>query len=602
MARPFPGALARKATLALPPSAVEAIASPAAPKIAGAAAGDAGSRDALERLNTAIDELKAQAVLPILHHAISALKAERHREGGELALKALKVDEKCGLAWHILAICREKAGDFTSSLQCYETALGLSPEDGEIANDLGRLAYRMGMKDVAEKLFHHYLAKNPGSPEGANNLACALRDQMRFGEAIDILRPTIGACSDNAMLWNTLATVLTEQGEMEQALLFLDESLRLDPTFARARYNRSNTRLALGDTAAALSDCEAAIPGAALEHEAVMMKLARSTMLIASGRLKEGWDAYEVRLDDAYSDVTHYMVERPRWTPEAILRGKHLLLVGEQGLGDEVLFANMLPDVIEALGPEGKLSLAVEPRLVELFQRSFPTANVGRHATYKVDHHCVRTVPFVSDWKAIDLWAPLASPLRRFRASVDAFPERSRFLTADPERVAYWRGQLAVLGQQPKVGIVWKSLKIDSGRMRFFSPFEQWRAVLKTPGLKFVNLQYGDCDQELADARERLGVEIWTPPGIDLKHDLDEVAALSAALDLVVGPANATTNIAAACGAPLWLISTPGAWPKLGTDRYPWYPSARVFTPPGYNRWVPVMIEVAEALRGFARD
>jgi hypothetical protein len=77
----------------------------------------------------------------------------------------------------------------------------------------------------------------------------------------------------------------------------------------------------------------------------------------------------------------------------------------------------------------------------------------------------------------------------------------------------------------------------------------------------------------------------------------DEVAALTCALDLTLGPANATTNIAAACGAPVWLVSTPGAWPRLGTDRYPWYPQARIFTPQFYNRWGPVMAEVAAALK-----
>ena len=68
------------------------------------------------------------------------------------------------------------------------------------------------------------------------------------------------------------------------------------------------------------------------------------------------------------------------------------------------------------------------------------------------------------------------------------------------------------------------------------------------------------------------------------------------ALDLIIGPANATTNIAAASGADVWLISTPGAWPKLGTERYPWYPQVRVFNPPSYNVWEPVMAEVARAL------
>jgi hypothetical protein len=103
----------------------------------------------------------------------------------------------------------------------------------------------------------------------------------------------------------------------------------------------------------------------------------------------------------------------------------------------------------------------------------------------------------------------------------------------------------------------------------------------------------------LAQAKAELGLDIWTPPGIDLKNDLADLAALCCALDLTVGPANATTNIAAA-GAPVWLISTPGAWPRLGTDRYPWYPQVRVFLPDAYNQWAPVMAEVAASVGELA--
>ena len=139
-------------------------------------------------------------------------------------------------------------------------------------------------------------------------------------------------------------------------------------------------------------------------------------------------------------------------------------------------------------------------------------------------------------------------------------------------------------------------MKIDGARSRYFSPFAQWEAVLKTPGISFVNLQYGDCAEELARARDEFGVEIWNPPGIDLKDQLDEVAALSCALDLTLGFANATSNIAAACGAPTWIISVPGAWTRLGTDRMPWYPQARIFTPEGFGEWEIIMGEVAQAL------
>ena len=75
------------------------------------------------------------------------------------------------------------------------------------------------------------------------------------------------------------------------------------------------------------------------------------------------------------------------------------------------------------------------------------------------------------------------------------------------------------------------------------------------------------------------------------------MAALCSALDLVIGPANATSNIAAACGVPTWLITPPAAWPRLGTARYPWYPSVRAFVAAGLNAWDPVMAEVAQAYR-----
>jgi hypothetical protein len=325
-------------------------------------------------------------------------------------------------------------------------------------------------------------------------------------------------------------------------------------------------------------------------------------MLVARGRLEEGWRAYEARLSHHYPDVTHFMIDRPRFQPGDDLEGRTLLLVGEQGLGDEVLFANLLPDVIAALGPKGRLVLAVEKRLVPLFERAYPGIEVGPHVTYDVEARTVRVTPFVGDLARIDLWAPIASLLPRLRPTVESFPDRPAYLAADPARVAHWKTVLdAEAPAGLKVGMLWKSLKLEGARLRYFSPFAAWEPVLSTPGVTFVDLQYGDTGAETAYARERLGVQLWRPPGLDLKDDLDEVAALACALDLVLGPANATSNIAAACGARVWLVSTPGAWPKLGTDRYPWYPTMRVFTPPGSRRWDAVMAEIAGELAALAR-
>ena len=103
------------------------------------------------------------------------------------------------------------------------------------------------------------------------------------------------------------------------------------------------------------------------------------------------------------------------WQGEDIT-GKKVLIVGEQGLGDEFMFANIIPDVLRDLGPEGKLQIAVDPRLVPLFQRSFPDAEVGDYDDKTLidndGNKALRLVPFASNGNEPDLWAPMGSALR----------------------------------------------------------------------------------------------------------------------------------------------------------------------------------------------
>ena len=563
--------------------------------------GHAGSNAALARLKAAMAEVKAMATAPMIQRAIDAVRADDPQTATEWALKALERDERNGFAWYILGIAREKANDYAASVRAYESALALIPDHGEVANDLGRLAFRMGMHQQAEKLFRHYLAGHPNHAEAVNNLTCAVRAQQRYDEAIAILKPALMAEPENAMLWNTMGSVVAEQGDYATARLFFEESLRLQPDFFKGRYNLSNCLLMLGETEAALAACDSALASVRAEDERQMMRMARMTMLAGLGRLGEAWDEYECRTHPNFAEVTQFLIPRPRWAPGMDLAGKTLLVVGEQGLGDEILFANTLGDVLQDLGREGSLILAVEQRLTGLFQRAFPQIQVCAHVNGALGVRPARKVPNEVDLAAVDAWTPIASLLRAYRRSVSDFPAQpAPTVAADPARVAHWRETLAALPGR-KVGILWKSNSTKDARHRYYAAFDAWGPALVQPGITFVNLQYGDCASELARARAQFGVDIWQPPGVDLKQDLEEVAALCAATDLVVGFSNATFNIAAASSAPSWLITIPGAWPRLGlTDRYAWYPQARVFPLPQFGDWGPVMSKVAEALANFA--
>ncbi|MBS0334224.1 MAG: hypothetical protein JSS35_15755 [Proteobacteria bacterium] len=381
---------------------------------------------------------------------------------------------------------------------------------------------------------------------------------------------------------------LTQDGQPATAITFLDEAARLDPAYATALYNRGNARFDLGDLEAAATDFAAAAKAARDPAHTAAIAFAAALLALARGDLAVGWAAYETRLSPARPDAPVFDVPGERWTPGAPLDGRRLLLVAEQGLGDEIMFANLVPDAIRAVGPNGLVSLAAEPRLVALFQRSFPQARVSAHATDQRDGRIRRTAPGATSTedRPPQLWAPLGSLAQRFRPRTEDFPTGSGYLTPDPARVAHWRAWLGAAS--PTVGVSWRSGKLAGDRRRQYPPNDLWLPLLKTPGVRFVNLQYGDCAAELADFAAA-GCEVVQPPGIDLKADIDELAALCRALDLVVCVGNATAALAGAAGANLALVGAPAAWPRLGTDAYPWYPQARALTAPAFGDWTGVM-------------
>lgn len=570
-------------------------------------AGDAASPAAISRLSKSLAgtrSVKSQRKgLELLKLSLAAIRVNDFDRATQRALDALKVDETNGLAWHVLAICQEKQNRFGPAIHAYEAALQLLPDHTDIAHDLGRLAQRLGYLDISEKLLLKFLAANPGHIEATNNLACVMRDQNRYADAIETLRPLLQIEADSSVLWNTLGTVLNDQGRLDEALTFFEEALRLDPTFAKARYNRANVRRPLGDVKGAIEDMEAALPGAESGYEIAMMNMARALMLMGEARIPEAFEAYEVRLDPNLPDAMHVAVDAPRWDPKTEdIAGKRVLVVGEQGIADELVFANCMNDIIEAVGPEGQVYLAVEARMVGLFQRGFPKAIVGGHKAVRLEGRLTRYVPFTEELEQkLDHWVPIASLMAVYRPTIESFPAHHGYVKPDPDKVEYWKGELAKLPAGLKVGLHWKSLVMTGARAAFFAAgFQRWEPILTTPGCVMVNLQCGDVSEDLA-AAEAAGVFIWTPP-INLKDDLEDVAALSVACDVVLGPGIAGTNIAAASGARTWMVAAPDDWHLMTTDHYVFYPDVKIFVRGAVDGWPEVIDRMRAALDRVVAD
>ena len=164
-----------------------------------------------------------------------------------------------------------------------------------------------------------------------------------------------------------------------------------------------------------------------------------------------------------------------------------------------------------------------------------------------------------------------------------------------------WRGRLAALGSGVKVGISWQGGTMKTRRPLRSLLLAQWLPILRAPGVNFVNLQYTDCSQEIAEFKSETGIEVvdWQ----DARDDYEHTAALVSALDLVISVCTAVVHLGGALSKPVWVMApySPEWRYGIAGEKMPWYPSVMMFRQPRYGAWEPVIERVAHQLDATAR-
>lgn len=131
-----------------------------------------------------------------------------------------------------------------------------------------------------------------------------------------------------------------------------------------------------------------------------------------------------------------------------------------------------------------------------------------------------------------------------------------------------------------------------------------WSPVLRSSGATFVNLQYGDCADELSRLYQEIGVSVYCDDEVDPLVDLDAFAAQVAAMDLVISVSNTTVHFAGALGKPVWTLLPGGGdgllwyWGNEG-ERNLWYPTMRIFRQDTLGDWAGAINHVDAAFRDF---
>jgi hypothetical protein len=232
--------------------------------------------------------------------------------------------------------------------------------------------------------------------------------------------------------------------------------------------------------------------------------------------------------------------------------------------------------------------------LVPLYRRSFPSATVVARSD--------PADPAIGQ-AAIDVQLPLGSLCVRYRASKEAFSANpGRYLLADAERTGELRKRYDDLADGLLIGICWRSGNPKVGHERS-ATLDYWDSILKRPGCRFVSLQYGDVDGEIAAVQDRLGVTIHRDREIDPFTSAEDWFAQAAAMDHVISIDNSTIQVSGSLGIPTWtLLSYSPEWRfGIGGSGHDWHPSIRVFRQPAPGDWEHVFESVDAALEDLLR-
>ncbi|MCX4144000.1 MULTISPECIES: tetratricopeptide repeat protein [Paraburkholderia] len=413
-----------------------------------------------------------------------------------------------------------------------------------------------------------------------------------FASAIESAQRAVALQPDVPMLHHNLATTLMQQGRLEDAAISFRRVLELEPERLTAHTSLGDVFMQLG----ALDEAERhyryahTLAPADLETHAAL-----AVILLTAGRYEEAWPFYENRWAmHERPDLIRPQLPLPQWkgensdvisrTGRAPDRGARLVVVAEQGIGDNLQFIRYLPLALERFSHVGFIC---PPPLRRLFKQSLCSRWPGLMLV-DTKHGGPR------DW---DWYCPLMSLPMALGTRLDTIPATTPYLYAHGRQAARWRVRLASLpnANLPRVGVVWagnSDLSVDRQRSLTSA---QIAPLVTLPQVRWISLQKTDDPAKRPDAASKERLTDWT----DELSDFADTAALIDNLDLVISVDTSVAHLAAAMGKPVWLLNRfAGCWRWLrGRDDSPWYPSLRIFTQSQRGNWDDVLARVAVALQ-----
>ena len=498
---------------------------------------------------------------------------ERYREARDGLLRAQGAGMQ-GAAFELaLARTHHHLGDLQAAERSMRRALELEPGSRPARAGLATILFALRCFGDAEAAVQRLLDLSPGDVECLWMLGNCRMGQRDPAGAEGYFRQAIAADPERSVVWKDLGAALDAQDRRGEAIEASANAVRLDSTRGEKSDCFVNLAVELayeGRTADALALHEKMLP----QRPFVYGHLAYAQALLQAGRLREGWNQYEFRFLVAPMLGGRQEFGLPTWAGQD-LRGKTILLLAEQGLGDTIQFIRYAPQ-LKAMGANVLLRV---PEGFESFAQGFPGVDrvLARGAT-RAEFDYYLNVISLPNALGIDL------------ASV---PATVSYLHADSLHAERWSNRISS-HKGLKVGLVWAGNPNHARDRQRSMSLAEFAPLGAFAGTQFFALQKGEREAEANSPPPGLSL---VNLGADLK-DFHDTAAVISQLDVVLSVDTAVAHLAGALGRPVWLmLPRAGEWRWLeGRDDSPWYPTMRLFRQSREGEWGDVIEQVRMAL------
>ena len=421
--------------------------------------------------------------------------------------------------------------------------------------------------DEALDVLKHLLNENMNDPEGIFLTGCLYVEVGNHGLAYTYLRRASELMPERAEVWSALGTC-ADLVNTEESIAAFEAALRINPKATTPMVNLAGVEMYLGNFERAISLCAKAI---LIDPDSIAAHDIRGLSFLALENYERGWADHELSLGAKFRKEIIFGNET-RWNG---LGDQRVIVYGEQGLGDEIMFASCLEDMMKYC----EVIVECDPKLEGLFKRSFPEATV------------YGTRNLTASWpkyEEYDARCSIGSLPYYFRKYSNSFPG-TPYLKADPIRRKQWRTTLDDMGDKPKVGIAWRGGGKFTCRKDRAIPLEYFEPLFEVADV--INLEY-----EKADTGD---YPIHTFSHATLTRDYDDTAALVAELDYVVATTTTINHLCGALGVPCHvLVEKHPNWRWI-PDKMVWHDSIVIHR----GDWKKIIQEIANAdIRGISQS